>query len=1156
MLKPMPAPRAKEAPRFKGEYLKDFLDEFEILAKAAGISDTERCDYLARYCCRDKSGFDHKRFVKGLKEYLETDWKKLKARLAKCYPPEEEEFSVTKKALVKFIQRNRNIHDLASFDEYYRNFGLLANALEAKKKLKEDEKNSLFVHGIPYSLRKKIVNELLRTNEWKDKDVAPDIDKVIDAAENVLRIGQFDFKNMNAYINYEEDSEEDESPDDEERSSDSSESDEDEAYKITSHRHHTRKEKNTKTESKTDNGPKMQTDNAIEDINQRLDRLTIALERRTMEMEKANRSPSPSANPSRVCYMCGKPEAHLLRECPETLQFLATGVIKIGSEGRIVRANGTALPRGIPGGGGIAKVLKEEIMNNKSTTSNLELDQDAFLTANYEYAHFNEEETEYNVMPATRSGKTYEDERTQPYKRPENSNSIKKPSPRSKPEVVIQTSKPKTTEEVPKVPRILKRTDELPKKETPSEDVEMKDEFRPRAGKQKAIDSTAPTTTNVMPTPTNIKPKSKHVEFREPSEKGNYSGKPKRASPAFKFASEIQESVDHDRLLDKVLDGPANCTLREFMSTFEMSKRLQVITKIQKIPLNIEPKAATRTSSVAIEDVTDEEDTPRVSYVRAITAELPNNSKFPNLVTANAEEDTTNEDEISLEGKTTIPIIQVQRNEYRATARQSHPREVLVSTASLEKGNGSNINQFALRSNGIQEATRAAASTIERQGRTPQIPRLGNSRTEEIKAPKDENVKFGPLASDIICENDVVNNEIMAYEKDLCERDEEKSMNTSRIRHLVHGSILIWLLCACFYLSWLSQERTQWFGNSGIRLSLTENANHTRNIEIIERETLPKLPSVNITFERNIDDKSLRFTKDACIVSRLERILQYLMAPHEHEGNYQKRRQPYFTNWNDDRHRNMREYLPGRSRIHTLPHRKFTRGHEGIRTNYANFTSRRYDRQREHVPVERVLILRRSARTTHPQESRDLSIEAFETKLPEKETTRERSTSSVFIVKEPPLHFVILSNGHDESPKTISITLQSALEKTNRVYRVALEELPNMESSVAKMRESVQELEFMRNIRDKQFVTSDYVEAPRALNMREPSKTHNPYGEDRKLWNIHFDTINSSSNYERMANTLRTKHYDVQDTHSRETHRIHCTTSSCGGPQFQVRAYL
>ena len=204
----MPAPHTKEAPRFKGEYLKDFLDKFEILAKAAGISDAECCDYLARYCCHDKSGFDHKRFVKGLKEYLETDWKKLKTRLAKCYPPEEEEFSVTKKALVKFIQQNRNIHDLMSLDKYYRNFRLLMNALEVKKKLKEDERNSLFIHGIPYSLRKKIIDELLHTNEWKDKDIAPKVDSVIDAAEELLKIGQFIFKNMNAYINYEQEIEE------------------------------------------------------------------------------------------------------------------------------------------------------------------------------------------------------------------------------------------------------------------------------------------------------------------------------------------------------------------------------------------------------------------------------------------------------------------------------------------------------------------------------------------------------------------------------------------------------------------------------------------------------------------------------------------------------------------------------------------------------------------------------------------------------------------------------------------------------------------------------------------------------------------------------------------------------------------------------------
>ena len=61
-----------------------------------------------------------------------------------------------------------------------------------------------------------------------------------------------------------------------------------------------------------------------------------------------------------------------------------------------------------------------------------------------------------------------------------------------KPEVVIQTLKPKPYVEVPVPPRILKRTEEILKKEIPSEDVEMKHESRPSAGKQKAVDSSIP----------------------------------------------------------------------------------------------------------------------------------------------------------------------------------------------------------------------------------------------------------------------------------------------------------------------------------------------------------------------------------------------------------------------------------------------------------------------------------------------------------------------------------------------------------------------------------------------------------------------------------------------------------------------------------------
>ena len=214
-----------------------------------------------------------------------------------------------------------------------------------------------------------------------------------------------------------------------------------------------------------------------------------------------------------------------------------------------------------------------------------------------------------------------------------------------KPEAFIQMPKPKPYVEVPVPPRILKCTEESLKKEIPSEDIEMKDEFCPSAGKQKVVDLSTPTSAMMkeVPTSTGVKPKSKHVEFHEPSEKGNYSGKPKRASPAFKFSSEVQESIDHDCLLDKVLDGPVNCMLHDILSTFKMSKRMQVITTTQKIPLKTNTGNSKQTSSITIEEV-DNNDVSPITYIQAITAQPPKKPKFPNLVISTVEVNSDDED--------------------------------------------------------------------------------------------------------------------------------------------------------------------------------------------------------------------------------------------------------------------------------------------------------------------------------------------------------------------------------------------------------------------------------------------------------------------------------------------------------------------------------
>ena len=311
-----------------------------------------------------------------------------------------------------------------------------------------------------------------RDKTWDDPEVAPEMPKVIEATQKILKKSRYNiknFENVTKDVIVSSDNESDSSNSDD---SSTSESEEDETCKISSHRRYVREEpcaREFKAEAKaTSEQPTPAPDAAADEVAQCLDRLTIAFERQLDVLANISSLVKPAASPSapsqpRVCYMCGKPEPHGMKECPETLMFLAAGVVKMNPEGRIIRSDGKPLPRGVPGGGGIAKALKDEVSTKKSITSNLEMDKDSFLVTNYEYAHLSKQDAEYQVMPALCSGRNL-DEHMQPYKRPENSQQPKK---HLKPKVIVP--QPKSQAEKAQVPTILKRPPEPPV----AEDVEM-----------------------------------------------------------------------------------------------------------------------------------------------------------------------------------------------------------------------------------------------------------------------------------------------------------------------------------------------------------------------------------------------------------------------------------------------------------------------------------------------------------------------------------------------------------------------------------------------------------------------------------------------------------------------------------------------------------
>src|SRR6266849_2955430 len=420
----MPGPRNRDAPRFKGRGVKRFLTEFEALADAALLDSAARCRAVPRYC-HEKA----EEFILSLEEYDKDDWEGIKKKLERSYRSADEIHHYTRKSLITFARKPRDIQDIASFDEYCRDFFIISRALERKRMLSERDRDDYFFVGIkPLSLRQQIQNILERDSKWEDVTAPPEMQVVMDSTEQYLKRDRYvprdlDDDEVPTLGSYNDDA------------SENSSSDSDDGKD--SHRYWAKKDAYKKDKDKAKDSPletketkaaktteSPKTDNATEDLVQRLERLAITTDAIRKQMSSSSKPFRHDA--THVCYMCGNNDAHNMRNCPETIAFMASGLLKTNTDGKIVRADGRPLPRGVMGSGGIAKVLKDEA-NRKGSSSNIEVDHDGFLVANYEFARLNDENTVYTVLPAQRAEKApKKDVRNQPYRRPETRSQAKK----------------------------------------------------------------------------------------------------------------------------------------------------------------------------------------------------------------------------------------------------------------------------------------------------------------------------------------------------------------------------------------------------------------------------------------------------------------------------------------------------------------------------------------------------------------------------------------------------------------------------------------------------------------------------------------------------------------------------------------------------------
>jgi len=144
----MPAPGSRHAPEFDSwnlEELKEFLEEFEELAKRCRLTTREKAKIVVKYVDRET-----RRFWTRLEGYGD-DYAKLKKKITGAYSKNflEDEPAMTE--LIKLVKKSAKgtIKDKEDLDTYYRKFRNIAADLVEKEIINKRQQDKYFWKGLP-----------------------------------------------------------------------------------------------------------------------------------------------------------------------------------------------------------------------------------------------------------------------------------------------------------------------------------------------------------------------------------------------------------------------------------------------------------------------------------------------------------------------------------------------------------------------------------------------------------------------------------------------------------------------------------------------------------------------------------------------------------------------------------------------------------------------------------------------------------------------------------------------------------------------------------------------------------------------------------------------------------------------------------------------
>ncbi|KAF8870277.1 hypothetical protein BD779DRAFT_1681311 [Infundibulicybe gibba] len=355
---PMPTPRSRGAPYFKGKDVKTFIKTLETLANAAHITHDNLPSLVLGYCSRKVRHI--------LEESIEwnelKDWAKACEHLLDLYESNDRapRLSVDRfRVWTKRHAKEGRFDKLQDVDEYYRDFIAISSRLlkVANPRINKAEVDILFYRGIPNPIRQKIKRKLPEKNL---KSSAPP------PLKTVLRLLREHFDDSDTI--------EDDSSGISDIGSDSDDplSDSDEDISPTPPKAKKKTVRFIPPSQPMPPSVEPPTPQPIDELTKQMRDLVIsqlADFKRDLQRDIVAQVVGPSNSTSNMngkCFICGTSDHRLgLTNCPETKKLVEEGLAIFNSEGRLKRFDGNDLPRAPAAGGGVAKVLRDEIATLK-----------------------------------------------------------------------------------------------------------------------------------------------------------------------------------------------------------------------------------------------------------------------------------------------------------------------------------------------------------------------------------------------------------------------------------------------------------------------------------------------------------------------------------------------------------------------------------------------------------------------------------------------------------------------------------------------------------------------------------------------------------------------------------------------------------------------